>query len=453
MACAGCRLTLPMRALCLLAIALIAGLALAPVASAARPHVRVVVLDADVDPVTADWVVDQIHAAGRAHDAGVVLELDTPGGLLTSMRKITQAELRSRVPVIAYVAPSGARAASAGFFLLEAADLAAMVPASNTGAATPIDMGGGNVGSDLRAKLIHDAEAQIRFLAGGSGRNAAAATQAVEPKSAACPRCPRSWTAAEALHDHLIDMVAGDLPRLLAQADGRTTVRKHVRLVLARATIDRHELPLQLRMLDVLLDPNLITILFLAGILGIAVELTHPGLVLPGLLGAVSLILALLGLAIVPFSWAGIALFAFGIVLLALEAHVPAHGAFSAVGTLSLLLGAVILFRVDNSPYGTTSFWLALAVAGSLGLISLFLVTRIWQARHLPKRGGVSLVGQPATVATALQPGGQVLIQGERWQARLASGAAEPGERVRVTAQHGLVLDVEREPAEPPAPA
>jgi membrane-bound serine protease (ClpP class) len=438
-----------MRALCLLAVAFIAGLALTPSASAARPHVRVVVLHADVDPVTADWVVDEIHAAGRAHDDAVVLELDTPGGLLTSMREITQAELRSKVPVIAYVAPSGARAASAGFFLLQAADIAAMVPASNTGAATPIDMGGGNVGSDLRGKLIHDSEAQVRFLAGGSGRNAAAAGQAVEPKSAACLRCPRSWTAAEALHDKLIDAVAPTLPALLAQIDGRTTVRKHLRLSLAGASVEQHELPLQLRVLDVLLDPNLITLLFLAGILGIAVELTHPGLVLPGLLGGVSFILALLGLAIVPFSWAGIVLFAFGIALLALEAHVPAHGAFAGTGALSFLLGSVILFRVDGSPYGTTSFWLALGIAGSLAVISMFFVTRIWQARRLPPRGGgVSLVGQLATVATGLHPGGQVLVQGERWQAQLEAGSAEAGEQVRVTAQRGLVLDVEREPAE-----
>ena len=188
-----------MRTLCMLAVALIAGLALAPGAAAETPHVRLVVLDADVDPVTANWIVDEIHAAGKAHDSALVLQMDTPGGLLDSMRKITQAELRSRVPIIAFVAPSGARAASAGFFLLQAGDIAAMVPASNTGAATPIDMGGGNVGSDLRSKLIHDAEAQIRFLAGGSGRNATAAAQAVEPKSKSCPQCPRSWTAAEAL--------------------------------------------------------------------------------------------------------------------------------------------------------------------------------------------------------------------------------------------------------------
>jgi membrane-bound serine protease (ClpP class) len=444
-----------MRALCLLAVALIAGLAATPPAAAEAPHVRVVVLDADVDPVTADWVVDEIHAAADAHDDAVVLELETPGGLLTSMRKITQAELRSPVPIIAYVAPSGARAASAGFFLLQAADLAAMVPASNTGAATPIDMGGGNVGSDLRAKLIHDAEAQVRFLANGSGRNGTAAAQAVSPKSATCPRCPRSWTAAEALQENVIDIVAADLPSLLAQSDGRTTVRKHLRLALAGATVERRELPLQLRVLDILLDPNLITLLFLGGILGIAFELTHPGIVLPGLLGTVALLLSLLGLAIVPFSWAGVALLAFGIALLGLEAHVPAHGAFAAVGTLAVLLGGVLLFRAEDSPYGTTSFWLVFAIAVSLGLIATFVVTRVWQMRRLPPRGGgAALVGQRAIVATGLHPHGQVMVQGERWQAQLAGdGSAEAGDRVRVTGQRGLLLDVEREPARTPPPA
>ena len=441
-----------MRILCMLAVALMAGLALVPGAAAETPHVRLVVLDADVDPVTANWIVDEIHAAGKARDSALVLQMDTPGGLLDSMRKITQAELRSRVPIIAFVAPSGARAASAGFFLLQAGDIAAMVPASNTGAATPIDMGGGNVGSDLRSKLIHDAEAQIRFLAGGSGRNATAAAQAVEPKSSSCPNCPRSWTAAEARKENVIDVVAPDLPALLAKVDGRTTVRKNITLSVAGATIERHELPFQLRLLDVLLDPNLITLLFLGGILGIAFELTHPGIVLPGLLGTVALLLALLGLSIVPFSWAGVALLVFGIALLGLEAHSPAHGAFAAVGTLAVVLGGVLLFRVDNSPYGTTSFWLVLAIGGSLALISMYVISRVWAARRLPPRGpGTTLVGQPAIVVTALDPHGQVLVHGERWQASLADGVAEPGEQVRVSAQHRLELEVVRETSPQPA--
>jgi membrane-bound serine protease (ClpP class) len=438
-----------MRTLCLLAVAFLAGLALTPGAAAQSPHVRVVVLDADIDPVTADWVVGEIRAAARANDDAVVLELDTPGGLLTSMRQITQAELRSPLPVLGFVAPSGARAASAGFFVLQASDLAAMVPASNTGAATPIDMGGGNVGSDLRAKLIHDAEAQIRFLAGGSGRNATAAAQAVQPTSAACPSCPRSWTGDEALAENVIDLTAADVPALLAKSDGRVTVRKHLPLALAGATLERHELPLQLRLLDILLDPNLITLLFLGGILGIAFELTHPGIVLPGLLGTVALLLALLGLSIVPFSWTGIALLVFGIALLALEGHSPAHGAFAAVGTLALVLGGVLLFRVDNEPYGTASLWLVLAIALSLALFAMLVVSRLLRVRRLPPRGGgASVVGQVAEVASGLHPGGQVLLQGERWQARLRDGDASAGELVRVTGREGLVLEVEREPGQ-----
>ena len=162
-----------------------------------------------------------------------------------------------------------------------------------------------------------------------------------------------------------------------------------------------------------LLDPNLITLLFLGGILGIAFELTHPGIVLPGLLGTVALLLALLGLSIVPFSWAGVALLVFGIALLGLEAHSPAHGAFAAVGTLAVLLGGVLLFRVDNSPYGTTSFWLVLAIAGSLGLISMYVISRVWAARRLPARGpGVTLVGEHAMVVTR-------------------AGSARPGARAR----------------------
>ena len=296
------------------------------------------------------------------------------------MRKITQAELRSPVPIIAFVAPSGARAASAGFFLLQAADLAAMVPASNTGAATPIDMGGGNVGSDLRAKLIHDSEAQMRFLASGSGRNAAAAAQAVEPKSSACPRCPRSWTASEALQDHVIDLVAADLPALLAQTNGRVTVRKHLRLDLAGATVERHELPLQLRdpRRPARPQPD-----------HAALPRRHPRHRLrahaPGHRAAG------------PARHRGAAARAARAldrpvlvgrhraprlrhrVTRRSRRTVPAHGAFAAVGTLAVLLGGVLLFRVDNSPYGTTSFWLVLAIAGSLGLISMFVRDpRIW---------------------------------------------------------------------------
>src|SRR4029077_16508489 len=193
----------------------------------------------------------------------------------------------------------------------------------------------------------------------------------------------------------------------------------------------------------------LITLLFLGGILGIAFELTHPGIVLPGLLGTVALLLALLGLSIVPFAWTGIALLVFGVALLALEGHSPAHGAFAAGGPLPLVLGGVLLFRVDNEPYGTVSLWLVLAISLSFALFAMLVVSRLLRVRRFPPRGGgASVVGQVAEVASGLHPGGQVLLQGERWQARLRDGGASARAAVRVTGREGLVLEVEREPGQ-----
>ena len=212
-------------------------------------------------------------------------------------------------------------------------------------------------------------------------------------------------------------------------------------------------MPFQLRLLDVLLDPNLITLLFLGGILGIAFELTHPGIVLPGLLGTVALLLALLGLSIVPFSWAGVALLVFGIALLGLEAHSPAHGAFAAVGTLAVLLGGVLLFRVDNSPYGTTSFWLVLAIAGSLGLISMFVISRVWSARRLPPRGpGVSLVGELATSSRRSIRTGRCSCTASAGRPSCAAGSAEPG-RARAHHRAARAHARGRARAAPPQPA
>ena len=200
-----------------------------------------------------------------------------------------------------------------------------------------------------------------------------------------------------------------------------------------------------------LLDPNLITLLFLGGILGIAFELTHPGIVLPGLLGTVALLLALLGLSIVPFSWAGVALLVFGIALLALEAHSPAHGAFAAVGTLAVVLGGVLLFRVDNSPYGTTSFWLVLAIGGSLALISMYVISRVWAARRLPARGpGTTLVGQPAIVVTALIRTGRCSCTGSAGRRRWPTESPSPVSGCASARSTGLELEVVRETSPQP---
>jgi membrane-bound serine protease (ClpP class) len=418
-----------------------------------RPTVRVSTLRADIDPVTANWLVDQIHAANDDHAAAIVIQLDTPGGLSTSMDDIVRAELASKVPVIVFVNPAGSRAASAGFFLLQASDVAAMNPVSNTGSATPISSSGSNIDSDLRGKVINDAVAKIRALAAEHGRDPDEAAKAVRPKDRTCQSCPMNWSARSAVSAHVADVIASSVPQLLQQVDGRQLAYKHTTLHVADAQLVRAGLPLQDRLLEILIDPNLIYLLFLGGIAGIVFELTHPGIVLPGLIGGVSLVLALLGLSIVPFSWAGVALLVLGVGLLVAEAHVPAHGAFAGVGILAFALGGIILFRVPGSA-GQVNVPLVLTVTVVLAIALLLVVQRVVQARHLPvSTGFAELVGAPAVVKTPLQPHGQVFVHGERWRAEPVEGF-EPhvGEPVRIVSVDGLRVTVGPAPADSELP-
>ncbi|HEY1480316.1 MAG TPA: NfeD family protein [Gaiellales bacterium] len=416
--------------------------------------VRVATLSAEINPVSADWVVSQLHDAEHQHAAVFVLRLDTPGGLSDSMEQIVHAELAARIPVAVYVWPEGARAASAGFVIMQAADIAALAPTTNAGSAIPISSTGSNIGSDLRSKIINDARAEVRALAGEHGRNAALAERAVTPASPACRGCPGNWTAREAVSQHIADVVAPSLPSLLRQIDGRTLSYKHLTVHVAGARVEYHGIPWTTRLLLILTDANLLGLLFLAGILGIVFELIHPGIVLPGLLGGVSLLLALLGLSIVPFSWAGLALLGLGLILLAAEAHVPAHGAFASVGALSAALGAFVLFRVDGSPYGTISPLPLLLVAAIVLLVVLFVARKVVEARFAPlfELGSEALVGSEATALTPLGRDGQVLVHGERWRALTDDGAHAPGEHLIVTKVDGLTLHVAGIPAAPVPP-
>jgi membrane-bound serine protease (ClpP class) len=448
------------RLLCCSALAAsLAALWTATAAPAASPNhqpvVRVATLSAEINPVSADWVVSQLHAAEQQHAAAFVLRLDTPGGLSTSMEQIIHAELASTVPVVVYVWPEGARAASAGFVILQAADVAALAPTTNTGSAIPISSTGANLGSDLRSKIINDARAEVRALATEHGRNATLAEGAVTPRSSACPSCPRNWTASEAVHVHVADVVASSLPALLQQIDGRTLTYKHLTVHVAGARIDAHGLGWTTQLLLILTDANLVGLLFLLGIGGIVFELLHPGIVLPGLLGGVSLLLGLLGLSIVPFSWAGVALLGLGVILLVAEAHVPTHGAFAGVGLLSTALGAFMLFRVDGSPYGTISPVLILIVTATLGILFLGVARKVVAARLAPPRamGTDALLGARVTALTPLHPRGQVGVDGERWLAIADDGPHEEGEQLIVRSVHGLTLHVGPEPSVPPQPA
>jgi membrane-bound serine protease (ClpP class) len=389
--------------------------------------------DLEVNPVTQDYLTSRLsRAAHDRYDAAVIL-LDTPGGLSTSMKTIYTAELNAKLPVIVYVSPDGARAASAGVWISEAADVLAMAPTTNIGSSTPIDSSGQNLGSDLRRKVINDAAASLTALAAAHKRNTTWPALAVKKAS--------NLTAQQALHMHVVDFVAPSLPALLDKLQGYRTkdAERPFVLRLAGAHIDYAKPGVFTRILNALIDPNIISLLFLAGIIGIGFEIFHPGIVLPGALGAVALLTALFGFSVLPISWVGLALILLGIALLVIDAHVTSHGALTVSGLISLTVGMLMLFHNAPAPYHT-SVWLTLAVTVPLGLFWAFAMSKAIAVRRRPPLVGPSrVVGEEAVVRSP----GQVLVAGELWQARRADGSdLVPGDHVQVEAVDGLELTV-----------
>ncbi len=417
-----------------LAIAVVAAAALGlPAGAAPASRVLAVHFEAEVNPVTQEWLNGRIEHAVDAGYAAVVILLDTPGGLSESMRKIVKKELASPIPVIVYVSPPGARAASAGVWISQAADLLAMAPATNIGSSTPITGGGQNLGTDLRRKVVNDASASLRALAASHDRNAKWADRAVRQAS--------NLSAEEALKQNVIDMIAPTLPGLLRQADGYKTVPKGFVLHLQGAQIDESSPGFLTRFLSTLIDPNIISLLFLAGLGGIGYEIFHPGVVLPGALGAVALITALYGFSVLPVSWSGLALVLLGIGLLVIDAHVVTHGALTVSGLISLAVGMLMLFHNAPAPY-ETSVPLVVAVTVGLGLFWAFAIGKAVQARRRPVTvGPQTIVGERGEV----RRDGLVFVHGELWRAR----SEEPlrlGEEVEVESidDESLVLGVRR---------
>lgn len=400
----------------------------------APPRVLAVRFALEVNPVTQDYLNHQIQRANDRGYAAVAILLDTPGGLSESMRKIVQKELGSRIPVLVYVSPGGARAASAGVWIGQAADVLAMAPETNIGSSTPINSGGQNIGSDLRRKVVNDAAASLRGLAASHGRNVKWADAAVRKAS--------NLAAREALRIHVIDAIAPSLPALLRQLDGTVTKPRHLTLHLGGATIVETGPSFFTRFLNVLIDPNLIFLLFLAGIGGIGFEVFHPGVVLPGALGAVSLVMSLFGFSVLPISWAGLLLVLLAVVLLVADAHVTSHGALTVAGLTSLVVGGLLLFHNAPSPYHT-SVPLVVSVAVVLGGFWAFALTKAVQVRRRPvTTGPQSIVG----VVGEVRGEGLVFVRGELWQARSRDGRPlRPGDRVEVEGMEGLTLDVRPE--------
>jgi membrane-bound serine protease (ClpP class) len=419
-----------------LAAVLTAALATAAAAATDRPRVLAATFENDVNPVTQDYVNDQIERANEDGYDAVVILLDTPGGLGSSMDKIVQAELASKIPVIVYVSPDGARAASAGVWIGQAADILAMSPQTNIGSSTPISVGGEDIQEDLRRKVVNDAAASLRALAREHGRNVKWADAAVRRAS--------NLNAREALAQNVIDVVAPSLPALLEQIDGRKTKPKGFVLHTAGAEIDRVDMSFWKKVLDTLINPELIVIFLSIGTLGLIVELWNPGLIFPGTVGAVSLILALFGLQVLPISAAGLLLMVLAFAFFGAEAFIPSHGALTVAGSVCFVLGALLLFDPAGESY-EVSLTVVLAIAATLAVLTGFAALKIVQVRRLkPVTGQDELVGQVGVARQTLEPTGTVFVHGELWQARSTGEPIPAGEQVRVAGMDGLVLEVER---------
>ena len=408
-------------------------LAVAPAASA-TPRVLAIRFgpDLEVNPVTQGYLNHQLDVAAKHYDAAVI-ELDTPGGLSSSLRAIYLKELALKIPVIVYVSPSGARAASAGVWIAEAGDVLALSPVSNIGSSTPINSGGGNIGSDLRRKVINDAAASLRSLAATHKRNTTWPVLAVTKAS--------NLTAQQALRIHVADAIAPSLPALLRQLDGYRTkdAQRPFTLHLGGAQITTVSPGFFTRFLNTLIDPNLISILFLAGIIGLVFEVLHPGVVLPGAIGAVSLTIALYGFSILPLSWAGLALVVLGAALLVIDLHATTHGALTIAGLISLGVGLPLLFSNAPPPYRINT-GLVVGIGLSIAAFWAFVTSKGIAARRRPvTTGPQTLVGMNGEVRES----GLVFVDGELWHAHTSDGThLLAGEHVQVDALNGLELTV-----------
>jgi membrane-bound serine protease (ClpP class) len=396
---------------------------------ATKPRVLVIHFTADVNPVTQSWLNHQLSRAESGGYNAAVIELDTPGGLSDSMRKIVQKELATKVPIVVYVAPGGARAASAGVWISQAADVLAMAPQTNIGSSTPIDSNGGNIGSDLRRKVINDAAASLRSLAKSHHRNVKWADKAV--------RVASNLTAGEALNQNVIDLVSPSLPALLNKIDGRKTIPRGFVLHTAGAEQVNTSPGFMTRFLSTLIDPNIISLLFLAGLAGLGFELFHPGAVIPGAFGAIAMVCALFGFSVLPLSWGGLALVLLGAALLVADLHVASHGALTLSGLVAMGIGLATLFQNAPSPYHT-SVLLIVTITVCIGGFWAVAMGKAMAIRRRPATiGPEEIIGREGVV----RDNGYVWVHGELWRADSADRLV-PGQHVRVEALNGLTVRV-----------
>lgn len=405
--------------------------------------VEVITVQGVINPVSADFITNAIERAEKERAEALIVALDTPGGLMESMRQITKAMLNANVPVVVYVYPPGARAASAGVFITYAAHIAAMAPSTNIGAAHPVSIGGGGAGDTttvMSDKITNDAVAQIKALAEKRGRNITWAEDAV--------RQSVSITASEALELNVINYVAPTIDSLLALIDGDTVELAFGKRTLQTrgAIVHEREMSWREKLLDKLADPNIAYILLLIGIYGLFFELWNPGTIFPGVVGALSLILAFFALQILPVNWAGVILILLAVVLFILEVKITSYGLLTIGGIISMLVGSLMLFRTPEVPLepvlrvSRPLVIAAVATTAAVFVLVMGLVVKAHRAKVTTGKEG--LIGEIGVARTDISPEGDVNVHGEIWRAT-ADQQIQKGEKVRVVAVEGLLIKVE----------
>jgi membrane-bound serine protease (ClpP class) len=405
--------------------------------SVSSAEVLKVVVNDTIQPITREYIARAVDEAQRRNDQAVLVEINTPGGLVESTREIIEKITNSPVPVIIYVTPSGSRAASAGFFILESADIAAMAPGTNTGAAHPVAIGGGNLDDVMKQKMENDAAALMRSVAARRGRNVEVAESTV--------RQSKSFTEQEALSQHLIDYVASSEDDLFRQMEGKSFKRfngQEVTLRLVGQPIAPFGMTLKERILGYLMDPNIAFILLAVGALALYAEFNHPGAVIPGTVGIVFILIAAFALNLLPTRFAALVLILGAFALFAAEAKFASHGVLTVGGITLLTLGGLLL--VDSPiPEMRVHLLTALAVSIPLGLITAFLMSIALKARRNKRVSGAEgLIGETGIAQTSLSPRGKIFVHGELWDA-VSSSNVSAGQTVVVRRVDGLLLQVD----------
>ena len=410
---------------------------LAQTKDAAGPYVDLITVDGSINPAVDDFIRESIGRAKAGGARALIIQLDTPGGLLSSTRTIVKELLGTPVPVMVYVAPSGAGAGSAGVFITMAANIAAMAPGTNIGAAHPVAGGGQEVKGVMGEKIENFTASFSESIAQQRGRNTEWAIDAVR-KSVAI-------TETDALKKKVIDIVASDIEDLLKQANGRKVdiQGRNQELALQNVQVVRHEMNLKQRVLNAIADPNIAYLLMMAGILGLYMEFSHPGTIFPGVAGAICLLLAFASLQLLPINYTGLALMVFGVALLVGEAFFPSFGVLGVGGIVSLALGSLLLFDTPTSDFGVdlSIVFTGVATLGSFVLAVSYLVFRSQKAK--PLLGVEGMIGEIGVVREKLQPRGSIFVHGEHWKAE-ADGEIEAGDKVEVVGIDRMVLKVKR---------